>query len=98
MIIGTKYGTGERKRSYSSVLLACYNQETDNFEALVFANEGLKQRQLDELYCILKDYILQYIPSNYKLGKLQPEVIFAPKIILQVKTFFVCLNQTSAVG
>ena len=98
MIIGAKYGTGDRKRLYAALLLACYNEETDNYEAFAIANGGLKERQLGELYYYLKDFIIQYTPSNYKLGKFQPEVLFAPKVILQVKTFFVCLNQYSAVG
>ena len=98
IVIGAKYGAGDKRRVYASVLLACYNEETDNYEAIIFANGGLKERQMGELYYVLKDYIIQYTPNNYKLGKYQPDVIFAPKVILQLKTFFVCLNQFSAVG
>ena len=98
IVIGAKYGAGDKRRVYSSFLLACYNDETDNYEAIIFANGGLKERQMGELYFYLKDYIIQYTPNNYKLGKYKPDVIFAPKVILQLKTFLICLNQFSAVG
>ena len=98
MIIGAKFGMGDRKRIYASVLLACYNEDNDNYEAIGFVNGGLKERQLGELSYYLKDFIIQYIPSNYKFGKHQPDVVFTPKVIIQLKTFFVCLNQYSAVG
>jgi len=98
VIVGAKYGKGDRMRLYSSVLLACLNEDEDMFEALVLTNGALKNRQLDELLFHLKDHIIYYKPSNYKLGKYEPDVIFSPKVIVQVKTFFLCLNQTSAVG
>ena len=98
VIIGAKYGQGESRRIFSCVLLACYNEETDNYEALVLTHGALKERQLGELYYYLQDYIIQYIPSNYKLGNYQPDVIFYPKVIIKCKSFFVCLNPNSAVG
>ena len=96
VIIGAKYGPS--KKIYSSVILACLNDENDNYEAFALTHGALKERQLGELSYYLKDYIIQYAPNNYNLGKYQPDVIFAPKVIVKTKTFFVCLNQSSAVG
>ena len=70
----------------------------DCYEAIVLTNGALKNRQLDEMLFNLKDHIIYYKPSNYKLGKYEPDVIFSPRIIVQVKTFFLYLNQDSAVG
>ena len=97
MIIGAKYDINDKRR-YSCLLLACYNEDNDSFESLAFVNVGLKERQLGELYYYLKDYIIQYVPNNYKFGKLIPGVCFAPKVIIQLKIFFFCLNPNSAVG
>ena len=98
VIVGAKYGKGDRMRLYSSILLASLNEDEDCYEAIVLTNGALKNRQLDELLFNLKDHIIYYKPSNYKLGKYEPDVIFSPKVIVQVKTFFLCLNQASAVG
>jgi len=98
VIIGAKYGKGDRMRLYSSVLLACFNEDDESYEAIVFTNGTLKNRQLDELLFNLKDHMIGYQPNNYKFGKYEPDVIFAPRVIVQVKTFFLCLNQTAAVG
>ena len=47
---------------------------------------GLKDSQLEELYNKLKEIILPQAPSNYKLGKTEPDVIFEAKIVIEVKT------------
>lgn len=98
VIIGANYGRGEDRRTYSSVLLACLNEENGNFEAFALTHGALKERQLGELTFYLKNYIIQYTPNNYKLGKYKPDVIFTPKVIVKAKSFFVCLNPNSAVG
>jgi hypothetical protein len=98
VIIGAKYGVGERARLYSMLCFACLNEKNDNYETLVMSNGGLKERQLDELLYYLKDHVIQYTPNNYKFGKYKPDVTFAPRVFVKVKTFFLCLNQFSAVG
>jgi len=98
VVLGAKYGTGDRKTLYSSVLLACFNDEEDTYEAISLTHGALKLRFLDELFYYLKDYTIYYTPNNYKLGDYKPDVLFTPKIIVQVKSFFVCLNQSSAVA
>ena len=47
---------------------------------------GLKDSELEGLYNKLKEILLPQTPSNYKLGKTEPEVIFEPKIVVEVKT------------
>jgi len=98
VITGAKYGVGERARLFSMLCFACLDKENDTYETLVMSNAGLKERQLDEMFCYLKDHILQYTPSNYKFGKYKPDVCFAPRIVVKVNTFFLCLNQFSPVG
>jgi DNA ligase-1 len=98
VIIGAKYGVGDRARLFSMLCFACLDKDNDVYETLVMSNAGLKERQLDEMFCYLKDHILQYTPSNYKFGKYKPDVCFAPRIIVKVNTFFLCLNQFSPVG
>jgi DNA ligase-1 len=98
VIIGAKYGVGERARLLSMLCFACLDKESDTYETLVMSNAGLKERQLDEMFYYLKDHILQYTPNNYEFGKYKPDVCFAPKIIVKMSTFFLCLNQFSHVG
>ena len=97
-IIGAKYGIGERKMLFSSVVLATLNEDDDSFESIAMTHGTLKGRHLDEMLFHLKDYIIKYIPSNYKFANFLPDVIFSPKIVVQAKTFLLCLNQDSAVG
>ena len=98
VIIGAKYGQGENRRIYSCLILGCFNEENDNYEALTITHGSLKERQLGELFYYLQDYVLQYIPSNYKFGKYEPDVVFYPKVIVKAKSFYVCLSSFSAAG
>ena len=86
VIIGASYGKGKRKGLYGSFLLACYNDDNETYETVTMTGGGLKDSQLEELYNKLKEIILPQAPSNYKLGKVEPDVIFEAKIVVEVKT------------
>ena len=86
VIIGAQYGKGKRKGLYGSFLLACYNDDNETYETVTMTGGGLKDTELDELYNKLKEIILPQAPSNYKLGKAEPEVVFEAKIVVEVKT------------
>ena len=86
VIIGAQYGKGKRKGLYGSFLLACYNDDNETYETVTMTGGGLKDAELDELYNKLKEIILPQAPSNYKLGKAEPDVIFEAKIVIEVKT------------
>ena len=86
VIIGASYGKGKRKGLYGSFLLACYNDDNETYETVTMTGGGLKDSQLEELYNKLKEIILPQAPSNYKLGKAEPDVIFEAKIVVEVKT------------
>ena len=86
VIIGASYGKGKRKGLYGSFLLACYNDDNETYETVTMTGGGLKDSQLEELYNKLKEIILPQAPSNYKLGKAEPEVVFEAKIVVEVKT------------
>lgn len=96
LVIGAKYA--QDTKTYSAVILACLNEENGNYEAFVLTHGALKFRQLSEITFYLKEYVIPYIPSNYNFGKFQPDVIFAPQVIVNAKSFFVCLNKNSALG
>ena len=55
---------------------------------------SMKERQLDELLYYLKDHVIQYTPNNYKFGKYKPDVTFAPRVVVKVKTFFLCVEDS----
>ena len=86
VIIGASYGKGKRKGLYGSFLLACYNDDNETYETVTMTGGGLKDTQLEELYNKLKEIILPKAPSNYKLGKVEPDVVFEAKIVIEVKT------------
>ena len=86
VIIGASYGKGKRKGLYGSFLLACYNDDNETYETVTMTGGGLKDSELEELYNKLKEIILPQTPSNYKLGKSEPEVVFDAKIVVEVKT------------
>lgn len=86
VIIGASYGKGKRKGLYGSFLLACYNDDNETYETVTMTGGGLKDSELEELYNKLKEIILPQAPSNYKMGKAEPEVVFDAKIVVEVKT------------
>ena len=86
VIIGASHGKGKRKGLYGSFLLACYNDDNETYETVTMTGGGLKDTELEELYKKLKEIIIPQSPSNYKLGKVEPEVVFEAKIVIEVKT------------
>ena len=86
VILGASYGKGKRKGLYGSFLLACYNDDNETYETVTMTGGGLKDAQLEELYNKLKEIILTQTPSNYKFGKVEPDVVFEAKIVVEVKT------------
>ena len=86
VIIGASYGKGKRKGWYGSFLLACYNDDNETYETVTMTGGGLKDTELEQLYNKLKEIIIPQVPSNYKLGKSEPEVIFDAKIVIEIKT------------
>ena len=86
VIIGAQYGRGKRKGIYGSFLLACYNDDNETYESVTMTGGGLKDAELENLYNKLKEIVLDETPSNYKLGKSEPDVIFDTKIVVEIKT------------
>ena len=86
VIIGASHGKGKRKGLYGSFLLACYNDDNETYETVTMTGGGLKDAELEELYKKLKEIIIPQSPSNYKLGKVEPEIVFEAKIVIEVKT------------
>ena len=77
-----------RKRvgTYGSFLLACYNEETEVYETITMTGAGLKDEHLKRFYEILKENIRETPRKDYKLGDVDVDVWFEPKLVWEIKT------------
>ena len=98
VVIGANYGKGKRAGIYGSFLLACYNDDLEQYESVSMTGGGLKDQELSDLYNQLQPLIIPSLPANYKIGKIEPNVLFSPKIVLEIKTADLSLSPIYTAG
>ncbi|EKX46417.1 hypothetical protein GUITHDRAFT_157730 [Guillardia theta CCMP2712] len=85
--IGAFFGKGKRTGVYGAFLLACYNEETEDFEAICKIGTGISDTQLKEFYDAFEPIIISEPKSYYQYDDspgLLPNVWFEPKIVWEV--------------
>jgi len=87
VVVGAWHGKGKRTGNYGAFLLACYNDDSEEFETIGKVGTGFKDEDLDAHYAALKDTVIDSPPSYYKYGggNSLPEVWFEPKVVWEIK-------------
>lgn len=84
--IGAWYGKGKRAGKYSSILLACYNEDSEEFQSVCKTGTGFSDIQFAEFTEQLEKYTIPQAKSYYSVGEaLKPDVWFEPSIVWEVK-------------
>jgi DNA ligase-1 len=83
--IGAFYGRGKRTGVYGAYLLACYDPETETYQAITKLGTGLSDEMLKQFYEQLKEKVVQKIPSDYCLAEgINPDVWFEPSTVWEI--------------
>ncbi|XP_058778874.1 DNA ligase 1-like [Vicia villosa] len=85
--IGAYYGRGKRKGVYGSFLLACYDNENEEFQAMCNIGTGFTDAKLKELFDILRSKVIMKPKANYRYNaeKTKPDVWFEDSEVFEVK-------------
>lgn len=83
--IGAYYGHGKRTGIFGAYILAAFNREYKNFEAICKIGTGFKDADLKRLHETLQPYLMKEKPSIYHLSPtIKPDFWITPKFIWEI--------------
>jgi len=86
VVVGAWYGKGKRTGTYGTFLLACYNDDTEEFETITKIGTGFSEEDLDSHHSSLKDLVIECPRPYYKWNtKLEPDVWFDASLVWEVR-------------
>jgi DNA ligase-1 len=84
--IGAWYGKGKRTGLFGAFLLACYDEEGEEFQSVCKTGTGFSDAMFDQLTKSLQDHIIADKPNYYRLGdSLKPDVWFSAAQVWEVR-------------
>lgn len=84
VVIGGYYGRGKRTSVYGAFLLACYDPESETYQAITKIGTGFSDEMLENHYKTLNPLEISIKKQYYDLGESKPDVFFEPKIVWEV--------------
>ncbi|XP_030631185.1 DNA ligase 1 [Chanos chanos] len=85
-VIGAYLGKGKRAGSYGGFLLACYDEENEEFQSVCKIGTGFKDEDLEQHYNFLKEHILPKPRPYYRVDQsAQPDVWLDAVQVWEVK-------------
>lgn len=74
-VIGAYLGKGKRTGTYGGFLLACYDEENEEFQSVCKIGTGFKDEDLEQHYKFLKEHILPKPRAYYRVDQsAEPDV------------------------
>ncbi|WJX70778.1 hypothetical protein P8452_54847 [Trifolium repens] len=85
--IGAYYGSGKRKGVYGSFLLACYDNENEEFQTICKVGTGFSDKKLKELFATLRYRVILKPKAKYPYNakETKPDVWFEDCAVFEVK-------------
>ncbi|XP_073346560.1 DNA ligase 1 [Pagrus major] len=85
-VIGAYLGKGKRTGTYGGFLLACYDEENEEFQSVCKIGTGFKDEDLEQHYKFLKEHILQKPRAYYRFDQsAEPDVWLDAVQVWEVK-------------
>jgi DNA ligase-1 len=86
VVVGAWKGKGKRVGKYGAYLLACYNDDTEEFETIGKTGTGFKDEDLEACFKQMNEHVIECPRPYYKWGeKLKPDVWFDASVVWEVK-------------
>ncbi|KAM4552272.1 DNA ligase 1 [Odontesthes bonariensis] len=85
-VIGAYLGKGKRAGTYGGFLLACYDEENEEFQSVCKIGTGFKDEDLEQHYKFLKEHILPKARAYYRVDQsAEPDVWLDAVQVWEVK-------------
>lgn len=101
VVIGGYVGKGKRTGTYGGYLLACYDPDTEQYQAICKIGTGFSDEDLSSQHAFFASHVLEAPKQYYNVtDAIRPDVWFAPAAVWEVKTADFSLSPiyTAAVG
>lgn len=86
VVIGAYYGKGKRTGNYGGFLLACYDDEKEQFQTVCKLGTGFKDEDLETHTNFLKNHVIEKPKSYYVYDdSLKPDVWFEAVQVWEIK-------------
>nr|XP_019044125.1 DNA ligase 1 [Kwoniella bestiolae CBS 10118]OCF23055.1 DNA ligase 1 [Kwoniella bestiolae CBS 10118] len=96
VVVGAYHGKGKRTAVYGAFLLACYDQDSENFQTICKIGTGFSEEFLSQSYEILKPLEIETVRGDIETGNAKPDVWFEPKVVWEVLTADLSLSPVYA--
>ncbi len=83
VVVGAFYGKGQRAGRFGSLLMACYDPETDQFKTVCKVGTGFTEDDFDKLENILKDHRIPHRHPRVN-SILSADMWFEPYLVLEI--------------
>ncbi|KAG5841747.1 hypothetical protein ANANG_G00170070 [Anguilla anguilla] len=85
-VIGAYLGKGKRAGAYGGFLLACYDQENEEFQSVCKIGTGFKDEDLEQHFKFFKEHVLPKPRSYYRIDQsAEPDVWLEAVQVWEVK-------------
>jgi len=85
LVIGGYKGKGKRVGTYGGFLLACYDEESEEYQAICKIGTGFSDKALADHAAFFKDHLSDSPKSYYRLNGAVADVWFEPVQVWEVK-------------
>lgn len=85
--VGAWFGKGKRVNNYGSFLMACYDEESEEYQTICRLGTGFSDEDLDSLSKKLGEHSIDSPPKYYSWDPTdtEPNVWFEPSVLFEVK-------------
>lgn len=98
VVIGAYHGKGKRTNVYGAFLLACYDMDSEAYQAVCKLGTGFSEEDLDTHHKTLSQLEITTKKGYYDVGDAKPDVYFEPKIVWEVLAADLSLSPVYTAG